>query len=125
MRSGTLLALRDGDGHVGLGEATPLDYVVHIDTQIGLQRFATAALPLEIPDDADARAVHAIARTHARSPSGRFAIEVAIGDLLARRRGISLARWWSPRAVASLPVAIVVDSWLPTRAPRSRPVRAR
>jgi o-succinylbenzoate synthase len=79
-RRGVLLALRDGEGRVGRGEATPL--------------------PGYSPDDADAcaRALDVFApRGDVRAPelaglpAARFALETALADLEAQRRGTNVA----------------------------------
>ncbi|MFO0570870.1 MAG: enolase C-terminal domain-like protein [Polyangiaceae bacterium] len=83
-RRGLLVVLREDDVS-GYGEATPLPGFGDDD----LQR-ATAELdgPLPTPADRPGAVLAKVARF--RSPSARFAVECALLDHLARRRGVAL-----------------------------------
>lgn len=127
-RTGWLVAIADGDGHRGWGEAAPLP---------GHGGEAPEAVPAAL--DALARAVadpdarrlilgtppgwaplHALsARLMPRAdatPCARAAVEGALADLLARRAGLPLARWLSRAARADVPLNAVIDAVDPAAA---------
>ena len=87
-RRGVLLRLTDDEGRVGLGEATPLPGYSPDDADASA-RAITSLAPrlshgtLEIPADFDAAL--------AGLPCARFALETALADLEAQRRGTSVA----------------------------------
>ncbi|AUX42032.1 O-succinylbenzoate synthase [Sorangium cellulosum] len=99
-RSGLVLSLSDDEGHVGLGEATPLPGFSP-DTADAVERALTelpgALGPIELPADppsgAAARAMRrALAPASARLrglPAARFALETALLDLLGQRLGLA------------------------------------
>lgn len=103
-RAAVLVELRSDDARCGLGEAAPLPGM-SVDTLDDAQR-ALASLPRNFAI-ARFEDIAALTRDIA-SPAARFAIETALGDLLARRAGISLgALLGAPDA--ALPIAAVVD----------------
>lgn len=89
-REGLVLTLRDGDGHVGQGEASPLP-------GHSTETFAevTRALLDVVPrlGEVSEEVGEVLARFPALDalPSARGALEVAVLDLLARRAGVPLA----------------------------------
>ncbi len=92
------IELRDELGHTGLGEASPLPPFSRDDIA-SCQRALTRVPERldEIPDgeaaaDSISLVLKAIDPSLAGLPSARFAVETALLDLLARRRGVSLAR---------------------------------
>ncbi len=90
-RRGLHLRLMDGEGRVGHGEASPLPGYSPDD--VDRARAALAGRPWEaLPEiDEDApisvQLAHVLARVDVRIPSARFAVETAILDLVAQRRG--------------------------------------
>lgn len=125
-RAGLVLELRDRDGLLGLGEASPLPgtspetldeamealrfvarEVEAATRSLGLTPLASDRLgPVEV--DAITRRMSALAR----APSARFAVESALGDLGARARGQSLARWLAgaPAALGALGRSVLLGS---------------
>lgn len=95
-RDGIVLALGDGSGRRGLGEAAPLPGFAPDDVRTCIEAARAAILglgevrELETPIHAVARAVAPVAGVLAGAPSARFAVETALLDLIARRRGVPL-----------------------------------
>lgn len=89
-RAGVLLTLVDDEGHVGQGEASPL--AGHSTETLAA---ATLALVDVVPrlGEADADVAATVGRFAALAalPSARGALEVALLDLWAQRRGVSVA----------------------------------
>jgi L-alanine-DL-glutamate epimerase-like enolase superfamily enzyme len=128
LRQGLLLRVIDGEGYVGIGEASPLPMAMPTDGEAdgpdelaeaerALQRWAPrwsgasgeAELAVRSPDQAYRVAEAACPA----SPAARFALETALLDLLAARRGCSLAELLVPAGSApasSVPLNAVVDS---------------
>ena len=90
VRRGLLLTLRAPDGTIGQGEATPLPGYSREpfdDVRAALSNVADA-----LGDDALDAPMEALSRTPVASLVGvaRFAVETALLDLCARRRGVAL-----------------------------------
>ncbi len=121
LRSGTLLRLRSAEadgGHVGLGEASPLDGDDGAEAAGSeLARFAAFVLEAA-PAERDVRAFAAALS----SAAARFAIETALLSALAAARGLSLASALraEPPPAARAPINAVVDSALAARAAHRR-----
>src|SRR4051812_31257506 len=96
-RPSLLLALTDEAGAVGLGEASPLPPFSREDLDACARALDDVHERLAPLDD-EAPAAEAISFALQRmepalaaAPSARFALETALLDLLARRRGLSVA----------------------------------
>jgi len=98
-RDGLLLVLEGAC----LGEATPLPGFC--DDSLERARAALGSLPAPV-DDVDA--VEALARELA-SPSARFALETALLDRIARRRGVALSRLLGAK-VDGVPRSVLVGT---------------
>jgi o-succinylbenzoate synthase len=110
-RDAMSLSIGDGHGRAGLGEAAPLPGFSRDDVGAcaSALRAAIHGLPeiaeVEPPLDAVARALAAVEPALAAAPTGRFALETALLDLLARRRGEPLRRiLGGPRPYDRVPV---------------------
>lgn len=92
-----LVQLDDGEGRWGTGDAAPLPPFSREDA--GACREALSAVPERLgeiddaapPAEAVAAALRRLGRALDAVPSARFALETALFDLLAQRRGISVA----------------------------------
>ncbi len=104
------LHLTDDEGRHAVGEASPLPPFSREDVAACDHALAGAAERLGEIDDAapPAAAVDAALQRFGRSleavPSARFALETALFDLLAQRRGLSVAACLGPGAYARVPV---------------------
>ncbi|WP_437681361.1 mandelate racemase/muconate lactonizing enzyme family protein [Sorangium sp. So ce131] len=141
-RRGLVLSLSDGEGRVGLGEATPLPGFSP-DTADAVERALAelpAALgPVELPADppsgAAARAVErALAPSPGRGarlrglPAARFALETALLDLVGQRLGLAVsACLGGRRGYAEVPVngLLATSAPLPEMLDRARALAAR
>jgi o-succinylbenzoate synthase len=91
------LELTDEEGRTGLGEASPLPPFSRDDVSACQRALDGVHVRLgDLPDDeppalAISLVLQAIAPALAGLPSARFAVETAVLDLLARRRGVSIA----------------------------------
>jgi L-Ala-D/L-Glu epimerase len=98
---GVLLRLRDGEGGVGLGEVTPMP-------DFGTETFAEAQEALltlrlgAVPASVDAVPQSFTVRPEA--VAARAGVEMALLDLVARRRGVALGRLLGAPAVRRVPV---------------------
>jgi o-succinylbenzoate synthase len=109
-RQGVLVQLRDDQGHLGLGEASPLpghspDELADCEAELralasgGPGSALAGAVPTtSLMDLDDARAHLAQVTSRVRSPAARFAIETALLDLVGQRSGRPL--WQLLRALA-------------------------
>jgi L-Ala-D/L-Glu epimerase len=111
-RRGLALRLEDEAGNLGEGEASPLpgyspDALSAVEQT--LRRLSPEALTLD--DEADLGAVAELVRrlVPAKHPSARFALETALADLLARRRGLPLWRWLGAESPAPIPLSALID----------------
>lgn len=86
-RDGLLVVLRDPDGALSFGEATPLPGFGEDPLEFARIELDPSRLPAPVDDVAGVPA--AIASF--RSPSARFAVELALLERLARRRGVALS----------------------------------
>jgi o-succinylbenzoate synthase len=92
------IALDDGEGHVGLGEAAPLAGFSRDDLDASRAALLAVAARLAAVDVDDrreapavvARALEPLGDALDVAPSARFAVECALLDLVARRRGLPL-----------------------------------
>lgn len=95
-RRGAMLALRDAEGRTGLGEAAPLVGFC-AETLAGAVRALGVSETLQaLPEGLPAiEAIERVLGPHESAlraaPTARFALETALLDLLARRRGLSIA----------------------------------
>lgn len=110
-RVGFTLELIDDAGRIGRGEAAPLPGRSGDDLEaarVGLARIVTMIQRGPIDLDATPLATAARLAADARSVAARWAIEVALLDLIGQRRGVPAAALLSPAPAARLPVAVVV-----------------
>jgi L-Ala-D/L-Glu epimerase len=118
-REGLLVRVVDGEGMDGLGEASPLamsedEEGAHslAGVTAALQQWAKSvadrAVVVRAPDDAARVAAEACAH----APAARFALETALLDVLAKKRGVSLAEQLAggDAMARSVPINAVVDS---------------
>ncbi len=102
-RTGAVLAVSDGE-HRGFGEATPLEFdsLSGKRTHDVLVKVAEVLQGRELPEDVDALdAVLEGLDPLSEAPAARHAVESALLDLVAHRRGVPVARLLSegaPRA---------------------------
>ncbi len=89
-REGLLLTIRDRDGNIGQGEASPLPRH-SLDKLADVTRALIDVIPRLGEADDDVAATMQRFPTLDALPSARCALEVALLDLLARRAGVSLA----------------------------------
>lgn len=90
-----LLTLTDDDGHVGVGEAAPLEGFTSDNLDL-----AEAALLAWAGDEGDG--------TLADSPTAQAAVDAALHDLASATAGVPLHNYLSPESPSSLPVAVLV-----------------
>ncbi len=90
VREGIVLALRDPDGVVGYGEASPLPGFSPDDLTACVQALTAVhrALPREIPVNAPLTGSNGLCTA---LPAARFALETALYDLASRRRGVPVS----------------------------------
>jgi o-succinylbenzoate synthase len=111
LRHSLIVALRDEQGRVGLGEAAPVpgfgdDSVSAAEVEV--RRFGdqiqlrTVVVTPETLVDQDIGAL--------RSAAARFAVETAATDLLAQQRGVPLARVLVPSPAARVTINAVVST---------------
>jgi o-succinylbenzoate synthase len=86
-RDGLLVGLRDADGALSFGEATPLPGFGHDQLEDARRELEPCRLPAPVDDVAGVQ----VAISTIRSASARFAVEVALLGRLARLRGLSLS----------------------------------
>ncbi len=89
-REGLLLTLRDRDGTIGLGEASPLPGH-SIDKLADVTRALIDVIPRLGEADEDVASTMRRFPSLDALPSARCALEVALLDLWARRRGVTVA----------------------------------
>jgi o-succinylbenzoate synthase len=114
-RETLLVALTDGDGVRGYGEAAPLESYDGVSVQqahVGLERCRAV---LESPSprgQAQMRSVLDACRSACELPQALAAIDTALWDLAARRQMRPLAHMLNPRArpVAQVPVNAIVSA---------------
>jgi len=98
---GLLLLVGDGEGRVGLGEVTPLP-------SFGTETLPAAVRALDAlrlgppPDSLQAIGEACVLQGHV--PATRAGVEMALLDMLARRRGVALATLLGSPAVHPVPV---------------------
>jgi len=112
-----LVLAEDDDGHVGLGEGCPREYVTGETTASALAALARwKATDLEALDDR--AALEAWMSEHEAeidaSPSAFAALELALLDVLARRERVSLERFLGVEDAGSLPRSSAVYGTGPT-----------
>lgn len=101
-RDGLLVVLRDAEGTLGFGEATPLSGFGDDALERARAELVPSALALAV-DDVDA------VLAGFRSPSARFAVETALLDRAARRRGVALSELVGAR-VRRVPRSVLVGA---------------
>lgn len=113
-REGVLLRLEAEGGAVGWGDAAPLPGFSReflFDVHLELDAFATVLCGRDLdPRDVtnpNGRFHAALDRAGLR-PSSRYALDLALWDLVAQTEGRSLARLLHPDPVAALPLAALV-----------------
>jgi o-succinylbenzoate synthase len=107
---GVLLRLQDGEGGVGLGEVTPLpDFGTEslAETQEVLETLRLGAAPASL------EAVPQAFSVRPEAPAARAGVEMALLDLLARRRGVALGRLLGAPAVRAVPVNVLLTAQSP------------
>jgi len=130
VREAVRIRLHDDRGHVGLGEALPLPGYSRDDAATAERVLAAIAAQfaddgLEAPDTPPGAVVpkNSVGAVGARldaalapcagplaaSPAARFALECALVDVLARRQGLSAARWLADgRDLRPVPVSLLL-----------------
>lgn len=115
-RQGVLLQLQDDDGATGLGEAAPLGN--RTESQAACRRALSQAL--DHLTDPGVGPVEALAELDERcpeldqAPAARFAVTLALSDLLAKTDGQPLATWLAKRADGRSPAPEVpVNATIP------------
>lgn len=118
-RRGVLVRVRDERGFAGVGEASPLpvEAVREADEWLAardaLQRWrASAVREVRDPDEAFAAAEEACGACGAcgAAAAARFAVETALCDLLAARRGVTFAEVLAEAPAAAVPLNAVCDA---------------
>ena len=114
-REGVLLRLETIDGRVGWGDASPLPGFSSETLAASSQTLESIAESL-IGHDVDARSVadptsalHGALDALAPAASARYAIDLALAELAASERGISLPRFFHAGAADVLPLAALLD----------------
>jgi len=101
IRHGWLVYLEAKDGLLGIGDCAPLP-------EIGTENRATAQHELQRgANDCIGLDPYAALRqlpNAAKTPAARCGLETALVDLLAKRAGISAARWLNPHAINSVKI---------------------
>ncbi len=97
---GLLLLLRDSEGWVGLGEVTPLPDFGTESLEAAVRALGTVRLP----DSLDGFPGGLGFSVQAHAPATRAGVEMALLDLLARRRGVALATLLGSPSVGPVPV---------------------
>lgn len=111
-RRGALLMLVDGDGRRGLGEASPLPGYSRETLDEVLASLTDVAHHLDAEALADPLRALAAPWVCALPGSARFAVETALCDLVARRRGVRLHTLLTGRRGAPVPVNAYVGGAL-------------
>jgi L-Ala-D/L-Glu epimerase len=114
-RETLLVALTDGDGLRGYGEAAPLepyDGVSVRQAHVALERYRVLLESAATPGEAQARALLDACRSAYELPQALAAIDIALWDLAARRQRRPLVQLLNPRdpPVAQVPVNAVVSA---------------
>ncbi|MBK8994823.1 MAG: mandelate racemase/muconate lactonizing enzyme family protein [Myxococcales bacterium] len=104
-RDGLLVVLRDAEGTLGFGEATPLPGFGDDELERARAELVPAALPAPV-DDLDA--IPSLLSGF-RSASARFAVETALLDRLARHRGMALSALLGARTLGA-PRSVLVGA---------------
>jgi L-alanine-DL-glutamate epimerase-like enolase superfamily enzyme len=127
-RRGVLLEVRDADGRIGRGEASPLPGYSP-DTAVlaagALDRALCAGPPLTLlAQDADDATLErwlqsARDRVEASVPSARLAIETALLDLVGQRLGLPVAQLLGAPSGATLEVSTLIDADGPAEVQRA------
>jgi o-succinylbenzoate synthase len=105
-RRGFLVRLEDSEGRTGLGEATPLPEF-GTEGQAESESALSAGARALLVESAESDATELLNIACRRAPNARAALECAIADLDAQRRGVSLSSHW--RKIASLPGVPAAD----------------
>ncbi|MCC7383607.1 MAG: o-succinylbenzoate synthase [Deltaproteobacteria bacterium] len=126
-RQVAILALRDERGRIGLGEAAPLPGTSPesiADVQASLQSLLNRCGPVIGARFRTAGEVAELSATPALPASARHAVDQALLDLLAARRGSSVARLLHPGARTRVPLHTLVSTPEEARAAAARGARA-
>jgi o-succinylbenzoate synthase len=99
-RCGFLVRIEDSEGHVGLGEATPLPEFGTEDSSESERALSVGARAL-LDQPTEGEATELLGEACHNAPNARAALECAIADLQAQDRGMSLSSHW--RELAGLP----------------------
>ena len=100
-RRGWLIQLHDSHGHVGLGDCAPLPQA---GTESWSQAEAQLAGAINQLKQRQSGSVLAELDALVATPAARCGIEMALIDLLAREKNISVAHWLNPDAAESVAV---------------------
>ena len=118
MRRGFIVRIADDAGHVGHGEASPLDGVSPDSapmTERALAQAERSLMDREIPESCDDIATLVDNLIPSSCPAARFGLETALYDLSSRRAGKPLSVWLNPRAGSQVQVNYLlirpVDDW--------------
>jgi o-succinylbenzoate synthase len=111
-RERVVVTLRDAQGTTGRGEAAPLagwspETVDEVEAALH-RALHIGDTPWQLPEEPSR--LRDLVAERDLPPSAAHALEQALLDLLARRRGVSAARLLSPGARAAVPVHLLVQS---------------
>jgi o-succinylbenzoate synthase len=124
-REGVLLSLRDADGCIGYGEATPLEAFGTESLDAARRSLEACAALLEGADAGEPEALLDWIGEQCRPTlTARAAVDCALHDLVARGAGRSMASWLAAKEGRSARSAVTVSALLTSRSPRALALEA-
>jgi o-succinylbenzoate synthase len=124
-REGVLLSLRNADGCIGYGEATPLEAFGTEPLDAARRSLEACAALLEGADLGEPEELLGwIARRCPPTSTARAAIDAALHDLVAQAAGRSLAGWLAAKEGRSPRPTVEVSALLASRSPSALTVEA-
>ena len=125
-REGVLLSLRNADGCIGYGEATPLPAFGTESLDAARRSLEACAALLEGADLGEPEELLGwIDRRCPPTPTARAAIDSAFHDLVAQDAGQSMASWLAAKEGGSARPTVTVSSLLVSQSPRALALEAR
>ena len=109
-RPGRLLRVEDAEGRVGFGEASPL---TDAEPTFALESAALALEGQQVPEALDAVLALVQGAISREFPASRYALELALLELMCQARDVSLARLLNPRARETVDVNALLDAESP------------
>jgi len=122
VREGLILRVQTDEGHIGLGEAAPLsNRTESLDRARKALETATSALragPIDARATVDDPA--ALSPALAEAMTARFAVELALLDVLARQADTPLAQWLTDEILdgRTPPASVPVNATIPATEPK-------